>query len=484
MLKYFQIFSSLLQVLNPWITLGKAKCQQFQKQHPLCLCALYWLAGSLSRNHTGCAILILVCLHPFLSRHPKQWISQGLCWLIPLIWTPPSTLPHEGPASGTFNIKYAGYGDVYYGEATELCTLYGRKTNPLPCKIFSKTRLQPNLTYRLQGTLHHTPQIIFKSNACCEELLKPNPLTLKQKLRRHAHTYLCTLFPKGNSGAFTSSLLLGTPLPKELSSLFRRKGLSHLFAVSGWHFSLLATLLGVLFSTFPLKLKNLLSLGILTLATLVLPSSPSVFRAWISITLTSLSPYVLGSCSGLNRLGCGFILCSCFFSSLSPAFALSFLATLGIQLFFLPIFSFLYTPWTILIPSRYLTLWRYFLSTLSLTLSAQTFIFFPIIGFFGSFVLDGLIYNLFFPLILLPILLLILSSLLFPFLAPLTETLISWVLSHPYLHSKKILSPLSFTAPSPFLLTGISLTLFFLGVFLIKLAPSHHENSPTLLNYI
>ncbi|WP_201456771.1 ComEC/Rec2 family competence protein [Chlamydia sp. 17-3921] len=466
------------KILKSWTTYGKTKCQNFQQKHPLFLCALYWLAGTIARTYPDCGALILLFLCPFFSYNLKERTLQGLCWLIPLLITPPVQSFHEGFVSGTFRIHHACQENVYYGEALNLYTLCGKTLYNLPCKILSKSYLEPKRTYLLKGTLHHTPQIIFKSNASNHELSKPKPLTIKERLRKLCFLRLQNRFSKENSKAFVLSLILGFPLPKDLSLLFRSKGLSHLFAISGWHFSLFASVLELFLSIFTLKTKKFISFVVLTLLMSVLPFSPSVWRAWISISLFCLSPYFLGSCSGLNRLGLGFLICSQFFPIISPAFALSFLATLGIQLFFFPIYSFLYTPWTILFSPFWLRPIRYLLSVISVSLSVQIFLFLPLIQFFGSFVLDGLIYNLFFPLLLLPLIVLILSSIIIPLLVPFTETIISWLLAHPWLHRTEILSPLSFSSPlSPRFLTLISLTLFILGVFLTKTTSTKSKDS-------
>nr|WP_238374157.1 ComEC/Rec2 family competence protein [Chlamydia caviae] len=233
--------------------------------------------------------------------------------------------------------------------------------------------------------------------------------------------------------------------------------------MSGWHFSLFASALFFLFGSLPTKIKYFLALSILSGLTLLFPWSPSVWRAWISLALICLSPFSSGYCSSLNRLGIGCILCSLVFSPLSPAFSLSFLATLGILLFFPHLFRFFFIPWKEIAPGYLLPLIRYFFSALSIAFASQIFLFFPAVNFFQSFPLEGLIYNLFFPLIILPLFSLILLSLILPFAAPMTKFCISWIISHPLLHSPNVLTSLELTPLSPEKLTLIFIFLFFLG---------------------
>ncbi|ANH78194.1 ComEC/Rec2 family competence protein [Candidatus Chlamydia sanziniae] len=470
MQKYFQNFSSFFSCypLGSWLTQLRITCQYFQEKHPTFLCALYWLAGILARTHADCCILILVFLHPFLPRNPKQWFPLGLCWLVPLLISSPP-FSHEGSASGIFKVSYKGWGKTYYGEAIYLSTPCGKQTRHLSCKILSSLHLEPKKTYHLQGTLYHTSQNVFKSNSCYKEIPKSKFITTKEKLRETTSHYLISLFDSSQTGKFVSSLLLGTPLPKDLQELFRNKGLSHLFAVSGWHFSLFSSIFWVFFSFFPIKIKNFVSFVILTSLTLLFPTSPSVWRAWIALSFLYFSTYSSGTCSGLNRLGLGFIFCSLFFSPFSPGFALSFLATLGILLFFPILHTFFYTPWALLIASPFwLHLIRYLMTIFAISLSAQIFLWLPLMYFFRSFPLDGIIYNLIFPLIMLPTIALILTTVIFPSLAPLTHRVISWVISNPWMSRPNLLVSVSFPPVSPWQLTLISSVLFFLGLAFTK----------------
>ncbi|WP_375793235.1 ComEC/Rec2 family competence protein [Chlamydia sp. 12-01] len=471
MLKRFETFSFSILIhtsYSLWIQLIHS-CRYFQQQHPLLICALYWLTGTLARSYPLCGIMLLLALSLFIPKQQrKQQLFMGVCWLIPLMALSESSSIHKGQSSGSFIIK-SGRENRYFGEAIHLQYPCGQKYRHIPCTILIDAHLELNKKYHIQGmTLDHTSQIIFKSNGCYQEIQAKKLALIQHKLRESCHKRILNLFSSGESGSFASSLLLGTPLPKRLKEIFKNKGLAHLFAISGWHFSLFASVLFFLFGIFPTKIKYFLAFTALSGLTLLFPWSPSVWRAWISLSLICLSPFSSGCCSSLNRLGIGCILCSFIFSPLSPAFSLSFLATLGILLFFPHLFRFFYAPWKEIAPRWLIPFLRYLWGALSIALASQIFLFFPVVNFFGSFPLEGLIYNLFFPLLILPIFSLILLSLILPFIAPMTKFCILWIISHPLLHSHNFLTSLSPSPLSPEKLTLILILLLFLGVSLEK----------------
>lgn len=120
----------------------------------------------------------------------------------------------------------------------------GQKHRHVPCTILVDAHLELNKKYHLKGTtLNHTSRIIFKSNGCYKEIQPSRIALLHHKLRETCHRRILNLFSSRESGSFASSLLLGTPLPKHLKDIFKKKGLAHIFAISGWHFSLCASLL-------------------------------------------------------------------------------------------------------------------------------------------------------------------------------------------------------------------------------------------------
>lgn len=426
--------------------------------------------GTLSRSYPACGAILLIALYLFTpTKQPKHQILLGICFLIPLLTNSPPSRQHVGPASGIFLIKHKSKGETtYLGEALRLQYPCGKTCRHLPsCTVISSTPLETCKKYYLQGTMtHHTSQFIFKSNDWVYSLPSSKISRIHSYVRSICEHRLLRIFPSENAGQFASSLLLGTPLPHLLKKQFQAKGLSHIFAVSGWHFSLISSGLFILLSLFPKKMKYCLTLGILSLFTLIFPFSPSVWRSWVSLALLYLSPYSLGMCSSLNRIGVGFIICSSIFPIHIPAFSLSFLSTLGILLFFSPIFHFLSSPWRYIMPSCIQPFLRYIWTSLSLSISSQIFLVFPMMQFFGSLPLEGCMYNLLVPIILLPLFFLILLSFFFSFLSPVTEVLIHYTLSFPPLHSSNIFLSLTLSPLPPLSLTLLLSLLLLIGVCL------------------
>lgn len=462
-------------------------CRTFEHKHPLFIGALYWFGGIFSRAFPFSALALLLFLSLFIPRNnPKKQLFLALLWILPSL-TIPYSPPHCGEAQGVFFIKSvsrypSNYYHTYDAELAPLTMLCCKKTYPpLVCRIQSKRPLSPGKKYSAQGYLSmRGPFLTFTPRFP----ITPQPLSPfckhKQAIRTSLHQKICSRFPDADQAAFASSLLLGFPLPPALRSLFQQKGLSHIFVVSGWHFSLFFLLFAFILKAFPFRYSPPIMLLAFSLITYVFPWSPSVCRAWISYTLFCCSLLTQGHASSLNRLGGAAIVCSLFFSPLSPSFVLSFLATLGIVLFYQPIFQFLISPWEELLPPICFKGVSYLCSAFTLSLSSQLFICIPVLAFFKFLPLDGLILNLFFPLLIFPIFFLIIFSLALPILAPLTQTAIQCILSLPILHAPNMLISLRATPKISLYFTAVSLLLLLLGVLLQK-KHIQQSDSETLL---
>lgn len=304
----------------------------------------------------------------------------------------------------------------------------------------------------------------------------------KQLIRNYLQQTLMSRFSDTQCADFASSLILGTPLPESLSFLFRQKGLAHIFVVSGWHFSLFFLFISYLITPIAFRYRPYVMLISFAILAYILPWTPSVCRVWISYSLYCLSLFTQGQASNLNRLGFSAIICSLFFSPMSPSFVLSFLATLGILLFYSPLLCFLTSSWILFIPPFWKKISLLFISPFILSLASQLFIYIPSLIFFRVFHLDGLLMNLFFPLIITPIFFLIILSLFIPPLAIFTQASIRWILALPVLHTPNILISLQFTSKNILNFTSFSLILFSLGVLLQRIhTPSTDSDPPNIL---
>ncbi|CRH47879.1 COME operon protein 3 [Chlamydia trachomatis] len=77
--------------------------------------------------------------------------------------------------------------------------------------------------------------------------------------------------------------------------------------------------------------------------------------------------------------------------------------------------------------------------------------------------LDGLIYNLFYPTLVMPIFLMIPLSFLNPLLSHLSESYISWILDLPWLHAPNVLISLTSAPPTLEWITLVSIILVYIG---------------------
>lgn len=427
----------------------------FQEQHPCLVGALYWLAGMIAKEHPWWSLSFLCSLHLFLPNKPSRLFFFGLCWFLPLFLLSPSPI-HLGTARGEITIS--GPKPPYYGE---IHTLYQDGVHrELKGKVLFEKEITPG-HYQFEGKVISLCPVTIQAS----RLTPTRHYNWNDATRQLAKRYFSWCFSDPLCRDFASSLVLGTPLPNSLKTSFQKKGLAHLFAVSGWHFSLFFMLFSWLFGALSLVPRILSLIGSITLLVFFFPMSPSVWRTWISLSLLTISPLCIGNSSSLNRLGISCILCSCVFSPLSPAFTLSFLATLGIVLFFQPLQRELMAPWEtlfshpiILAPIRYLS------AALALSIASQSFLLLPILTWFDSFPLDGILFNLFFPPLIIVVFFSILLTLLIPPLAYVAEAIISFLLTHSGLDIPPILTTLEGPMGNPILLIPI----FLLGVALRK----------------
>ncbi len=132
-------------------------------------------------------------------------------------------------------------------------------------------------------------------------------------------------------GGFLYSLLLGNRSHLDFldAQNLKKAGLSHIIAVSGMHLMFLIGLVQLMFSR---RIGVILSIGVIALFLPMAGGSPSILRAGIMATLSSVA-FLLGrENDGKTSLAAaGFVLlCSNPYSIFHLSFQLSFLSTLGI----------------------------------------------------------------------------------------------------------------------------------------------------------
>lgn len=247
------------------------------------------------------------------------------------------------------------------------------------------------------------------------------------------HQHLQTHIADPHVVAFLTGIITGEFDDRVLAYELGRFGLQHLMAISGLHFSILATLIGFgLGLVFSRTAASLLLIACMTLYFIFLGDSPSVTRAWIASVLALSTIFFERHSLALNSLGVGLLIVILWnpLAMQDIGFQFSFGVTAAILLWFSPCEKWLQT----LFPKRSLSqaismdIWdqhgycflHFLRQALALSI-AVNLVALPITLFhFHKFPLMGLVYNLFFPaLVSVSMLLLLMGSffaLIFPWL--------------------------------------------------------------------
>lgn len=252
----------------------------------------------------------------------------------------------------------------------------------------------------------------------------------KEKVRN----FFSQKFERQNAAVFLSALITGDTFDRNLKFDFARLGLSHILAISGFHFAFLAAFAAFFLRLFLSEKKVLWILLILLNAYfLFLGSAPSVQRAWIIIQLYLLGKILLKRAYSFQLLGLAMLIEMILdpLVILNIGFQLSFLSCFGILLLY-PFFSSLLGKilkkrtllelqnFTFLSQHGYILL-SFFRESLALSLAVNLTILPVLLGHFHKFPLFSLPYNLFFPFFVTLALALVLLGALTLFLPPLSN---------------------------------------------------------------
>lgn len=231
---------------------------------------------------------------------------------------------------------------------------------------------------------------------------------------------------------FLTGMATGEFDDKQLFFEFGRFGLQHIMAISGFHFSILSAVLAVMLG---ICLSRKYSIGLqvflLCIYCIFLGSNPSIMRAWLAAMIVLLGLAFGKRACGLNSLGIAMLVILLYnpLLCMNIGFQFSFAATTGILLLFQKFDSL----WQRIFPVRrlneaasmslvsqhgYLIL-SYFRQGLALTCAVNLITAPLVLFYFHKFAAMGLIYNLFFPLMVsVSLFLLITGSLVFLLIPP------------------------------------------------------------------
>lgn len=162
-------------------------------------------------------------------------------------------------------------------------------------------------------------------------------LTGLQILQQILLERLNELFPEP-AASLSAGLLLGArrSIPYQVITDFRRAGLTHIIAISGYNIVILITFVTAFFSFLPRKISTWISLLVIFLFTLLVGASASVVRAAIMGSLSLIARLFGRKSAGMRSLfitGLVMVLFDPTILFSDIGFQLSFAATAGILLF-------------------------------------------------------------------------------------------------------------------------------------------------------
>lgn len=306
----------------------------------------------------------------------------------------------------------------------------------VPCLLFfeeGQERPSADVMYLVQGRLtakDHGPPVLRVTGdfrAVSKRFnLEEWRFAAKQKLR----AFLSSHVPHRRALHFLHALLTGEIQDRELILEFRKVGLSHLLAISGFHFVLILGIVGLFVRR--CRFGPVLLLLLATFYFFFLGASASTLRAFTATLLFLFGKIFHLQTRPLNLLGVA-LLVELLYDPLSltePGFQLTFLSTLGLLLFFGRVergltYLFPLRPLSVIQNMSFLD--RHFAlfsglirKGLAATFSAHLLSLGVCLAHFHSFPLLSILYNLFFPLgVALSLFLCILALFLGPFGAPL-----------------------------------------------------------------
>ncbi len=313
---------------------------------PILLWALHFCIGCALTLHPHWIYIVPLVLLALLSKRKLQgWvflIAGAMFTLIRYpsldieevegqgVFTLQSIAPYQSPFSKSLALKgtFTSFksGDKFYSH--------------IPCVIFQKKLPKEGTKWLLTGTLQKKGGYVFKpeTDSYWKKLDEPLSLarwrfTNKERLRSYFHHKI----KDKKVGHFFASMATGDVDDRLLAMEFQKLGLGHILAISGFHFALLAGLIGFLLArVLPPQIAYPSLLFALSLYFIFLGSTPSILRAFVMISLYVLGLILKRKVDVCNLLGVA-LLVELIIDPLAitnVGCQLSFLATLGILLFY------------------------------------------------------------------------------------------------------------------------------------------------------
>ena len=381
----------------------------FWNRYPALLYGLILFLGSLFALQTPLALI------PFtLLLHKHHLLRSILLFLVPcaLAYQLYSFPPTQAEVKGKYHIQSVRKNERYGGGWSYQGVLK-TDTGRIRCRLFAKEYIPAHMIYKIQGRVRATPGkwYVLKVKGPWEKCGSRLTLAdLRYRAQESVKSYIAQHISQTRAAQFLGGMVTGQLEDKIMQKEFNQLGLSHLMAISGLHFSLIALAFHVILRLFLSPKAVALSLmALLTLYFLFVGTTPSIVRAWTMAMVFLMGLMLERRSSAINSLGVALCLSLLWdpFSALTLSFQLSFLATAGILFFYAPCELFL-QKW---LPKRKLKdvaarhfVWQYayfgyslLRESFALTAAVHITLLPLLFSVFHSFPLSSLIYNLFFP---------------------------------------------------------------------------------------
>jgi competence protein ComEC len=281
------------------------------------------------------------------------------------------------------------------------------------CHTRSSMRISPYSVYMLRGTLKplKRKKYLLKVHGNWNPIKKRFTWAeWRWKAQQHVKNYIKKHIAKEKAAHFLTGMICGHMEDHILLHSFNQLGLSHLMAVSGFHFGLLALFFHYFLRlVFPQKIESLLLIILLSAYFIFVGNSPSVMRAWVISLVLLIGRILEKKTSPLNSLGVALAVLLIIdpLSAMSLGLHLSFLATAGILLLY-PICAAWLQAWLPKYPlkeavcKKHLWQWMYIFSSglrdaLALTVAVHVAVMPLLLVSFHAISLNSFFYNLFFP---------------------------------------------------------------------------------------
>lgn len=384
------------------------KLTNFWNRRPAFLYGLSALLGILFALQSPLALLPL----PFLVDR-KRCFTVIILFFLPIAYLHNLYFfPSSGEmVSGVFQIhsiregKNHAQGWIYQGT---LKTLEGR----INCRIHSKTRHLANHNFSIKGRAF-TQNGRFYTIKNVEWKDKGKKFNLSEP-RYHAKqwvkSYIQNQIKQERAAQFLTGMVTGELEDKVMFQEFGNLGLSHIMAISGFHFALLTFFFHILLCfIFLPKCEAIVLMILLTLYLCFIGDTPSIQRAWCVALVFLIGQVVERPSDPLNSIGVAMIMAIIInpLSVTTLSFQLSFLATAGILLAYRPVNHLLqlWIPRYSFKTVRKMPLvWQHgylfsnlFRNALALTLAVHLALLPLLVHCFKYFSLNSLVFNLFFP---------------------------------------------------------------------------------------